>query len=156
VTAPGATWLDYRLVERERMPLAMGGFGQEVRDALKARAEHLFSEGLAHRQGPHIVPQRALLATLRRRELDTAGARLSAETGLPYTPVAGCEKIAGTYRQRLTLTSGRYAVIDDGAGFALVAWTPALEQHRGRDVSGVVKENGGIEWNFARKRGVEI
>jgi hypothetical protein len=30
VTAPGATWLDYRLVERERMPLATGGFGQEV------------------------------------------------------------------------------------------------------------------------------
>ncbi len=25
VTAPGAIWLDYRLVERERMPLAMGG-----------------------------------------------------------------------------------------------------------------------------------
>jgi Protein of unknown function (DUF3363) len=41
VTAPGATWLDYRLVERERMPLAKGGFGQEVRDALAARAEHL-------------------------------------------------------------------------------------------------------------------
>jgi hypothetical protein len=32
VTAPGATWLDYRLVERVWMPLAMGGFGQEVRD----------------------------------------------------------------------------------------------------------------------------
>jgi hypothetical protein len=26
----GSTWLDYRLVEREQMPLAMGGFGREV------------------------------------------------------------------------------------------------------------------------------
>ena len=38
--APGATWLDYRLVERERMPLVAGGFGQKARDALTARAEH--------------------------------------------------------------------------------------------------------------------
>jgi hypothetical protein len=83
ITAPGATWLDYRLVERERMPLAMGGFGQEVRDALVvARAEHLAAKGLAHRQGPRTVPQRDLLATLRRREVDAAGARLSAETRL--------------------------------------------------------------------------
>jgi hypothetical protein len=68
VTAPGATWLDYRLVERERMRLAMGGFGQEVRDAVKARAERLVSERLAHRRGSHIVPQPGLLATQRRRE----------------------------------------------------------------------------------------
>jgi hypothetical protein len=51
VTAPGATCLDYRLVERERMPLAIGGFGQEVRDALTARAEHLAAQGLAGHEG---------------------------------------------------------------------------------------------------------
>jgi Protein of unknown function (DUF3363) len=39
--APGATWLDYRLVERERMPLAMTGVGQEVRNAMEARTEHI-------------------------------------------------------------------------------------------------------------------
>jgi hypothetical protein len=156
VTAPGATWLDYRLVERERMPLAMGGFGQEVRDALVARAEHLAAQGLAHRQGPRMVLQRDLLATLRRREVDAAGARLSAETGLPYMPAAGGEMVAGTYRQRLTLTSGRFAMIDNGLGFALVPWTPALDRHLGRHVAGVAKESGGIEWSFGRKRGLEI
>jgi hypothetical protein len=61
-----------------------------------------------------------LLATLRWRELDATGAGLSAETGMPYTPSAGGEKIAGTYRQRLTLTSGRFAMIDGGQDFALV------------------------------------
>ena len=35
ITAPGATWLDHRLVEREPMPLSMGGFGREVRDAMQ-------------------------------------------------------------------------------------------------------------------------
>jgi hypothetical protein len=83
VTAPGATWLDCRLVERERMPLAMSGFGQEVRNAMEARAEHLAADGLARRQGPNMVPQRDLLATLRRRELDAVGVRLSNEIGMP-------------------------------------------------------------------------
>jgi hypothetical protein len=105
-----STWLDYRLVERERMPLAMGGFGQEVRDAIAARAEHLVSKGLARRDGARTVPQPGLVATLRRRELDATGARLSAETGMPYAPPADGEKIAGTDRQRLTLTSGCFAM----------------------------------------------
>jgi hypothetical protein len=156
VTAPGATWLDHRLVERERMPLAMGGFGREVRDAMEARAEHLAEQGLARREGPCIVPQRDLLSTLRRRDLDAAGARLSAETGLPYTPTTGGENIAGTYRQRVTLTSGRFAMIDNGLGFALVPWTPALDERFGRHVAGAAKESGGIEWSFGRKRGLEI
>ncbi len=156
VTARGATWLDYRLVEREQMPLAMGGFGREVRDALAARAEHLASEGLARRVGSRIIPQRDLLATLRSRDLDAAAGRLSAETGLPYTPAAGGEMVSGTYRQRLTLTSGRFAMIDNGLGFALVPWTSALDRHLGRHVSGVAKGSGGIEWSFGRKRGLEI
>ena len=131
-------------------------FGQEVRDALAARAEHLAAQGLAHRQGPRTVLQRDLLATLRRREVDAAGARLSGETGLPYMPAAGGEMVAGTYRQRLALTSGRFAMIDNGLCFALVPSTPALDRHLGHHVAGVTKESGGIEWSFARKRGLEI
>jgi type IV secretory pathway VirD2 relaxase len=156
VMAPGATWLDHRLVEREPMPLAAGGFGQEARDAIAARAEHLVAEGLARRQGQHIILQRDLLNTLRRRELDAAGAKLSGETGLPYEPAAAGDHVAGTYRQRLALTSGRFAMIDNGLGFALVPWTPTLEKHLGRHVSGIARDGGGIEWGFGRKRGLEI
>jgi Protein of unknown function (DUF3363) len=82
--------------------------------------------------------------------------RLSAETGLPYMPAASGEMIAGTYRKRLTLTSGRFAMIDNGLGFALVPWTPTLERHLGRHVAGVTKDSGGIEWSFGRKRSLEI
>ena len=156
VTAPGATWLDYRLVERVRMPLAMSGFGQEVRNAMEARAEHLAADGLARRQGPNIIPQRDLLATLRRRELDAAAAALSAESAMPYTPAAGGEMVAGTFRQRLTLSSGRFAMIDNGLGFALVPWTSVLDRHLGRHVAGVARESGGIDWCFGRKRRLEI
>jgi hypothetical protein len=47
-------------------------------------------------------------------------------------------------------------MIDGGQGFTLVPWKPTLEQHRGCEVSGVVKESGGVEWDFGHKRGLEI
>ncbi|SDJ69211.1 MULTISPECIES: relaxase/mobilization nuclease domain-containing protein [Bradyrhizobium] len=152
VTARGATWLDHRLVERDPMPLAMGGFGRETRDAMEARTEHLIQEGLARRQGQRIILQRDLLNTLRRRELDEVAARVSADTGLPHVKAASGEHVAGTYRQRLTLASGRFAMIDGGLGFQLAPWSPELEKKLGQHVTGVVKDGGGIEWGFGRKR----
>lgn len=56
-----------------------------MRDALAVRAKHLAAEGLAPRVDTRIIPQRDLLAALRSRDPAAAG-RLSAETGLPYTP----------------------------------------------------------------------
>jgi hypothetical protein len=49
---------------------------------------------------------------------------------------AGVGAIAGTCRQRLTLTSGRFAMIDNGLGIALVPWAPAIESDLGRHVVG--------------------
>ena len=103
------------------------------------------------RQGPGIVPQPDLLATLRRRELDAVGARLSNEVGMPYAPPAAGELVAGTFRQRLTLSSGRFAMIDNGLGFALVPWTPVLDRYLAHHITGVGKESGGIDWTFGRK-----
>jgi hypothetical protein len=152
VTAPGATWLDHRLVEREPIPLSMGGFGKEVREAMTARAEHLADAGFASRQGQRIVFQRDLLATLRRRGLDAIGAKLSAEMGSPYLQSNAGENVAGTYRRSLTLTSGRFAMIDNGLGFQLVPWSPPLEKRLGRHVAGIVKDGGGIDWSLERMK----
>jgi Protein of unknown function (DUF3363) len=91
-----------------------------------------------------------------RHDFDGAVARLSAETGLPHTPAVSGEFVAGIYRQSLTLTSGQFAVIDNGLGFALVPWTAELDKRLGRHVSGVAMESGGVEWSFGRKRGLEI
>ena len=49
---------------------------------MDARVDHLVEEGLARRQGQRIVFARDLLDTLRRRELEEAASKLSAETGL--------------------------------------------------------------------------
>jgi hypothetical protein len=156
ITAEGATWLDHRLVETVPTPLAMSGFGRETRDALQSRAEHLADLGLARRQGQRIILQRDLLKTLRQRELDTAGARLSASSGLPHlTPSAG-EPISGTYRQRLVLASGRMAKIDNGLGFYPVPWSRELDRKLGQQVAGLAKAGGGIEWQLGRKRGLGL
>jgi len=155
VRAPGATWLDRRNLSAEGRDLG-GGFGAQVRDAMEARAEHLADEGLAQRRGQRIIFARNLLDTLKRRELDAAAAKLSAEIGLPHTPSRTGDYVMGTVRQRLTLASGRYAMIDNALGFQLVPWSPSLEKQIGRHVSGVARDDGGIDWDFGRKRGLGL
>ena len=71
---------------------------------------------------------------------------------MPYLQSAAGENVAGTYRRSLTLTSGRFAMIDNGLGFQLVPWSAPLEKQLGRHVAGVMKDGGGIDWGFGRKR----
>jgi hypothetical protein len=155
VAAPGATWIDRQLLAKEAT-LSGSGFGAEVREAMDRRLEHLAGEGLVHRQGQRVIFARDMLSTLRERDLTAAAARLSAEAGLTYRPSVEGEHIAGVYRQRLTLSSGRFAMIDNGLGFQLVPWRPALEQQLGRQVSGVMASRGNVDWSFGRKRGLGL
>jgi type IV secretory pathway VirD2 relaxase len=151
VGANGATWLDRQLLAHE--PTAGGrGFGAEVRDAMEHRIDHLAGGGLARRNGQRAVFARDLISTLRRRELDAAAAKLADDTGLTHRPSGDGEYVAGTFRHRVVLASGRFAMIDDGLGFQLVPWRPALEQHLGQHVSGIVMPNGGVAWSFGRRR----
>ena len=150
VTARGATWLDRQILGRD--PVASGsGFGAEVREAKDRRVDHLVEEGLARRQGQRIIFARGLLETLRRRELVQVSSKLAAETDLPHRPSAEGEHVGGIYRQRITLASGRFAMIDDGLGFQLVPWRPALERRLGQHISGTMTERG-VDWDFGRSR----
>jgi type IV secretory pathway VirD2 relaxase len=155
ITVPGATWIDRQLLARDPA-VGSAGFGAEVRDAMERRIDYLAGEGLAQRQGQRAIFAQDLINTLRRRELDDAVATLSAETGLEHRPSAEGEHVSGVYRQRVTLASGRFAMIDDGLGFQLVPWRPALEQRAGQRVSGVMLPGGGVEWSFGRKKGLGI
>jgi type IV secretory pathway VirD2 relaxase len=155
VAAPGATWIDRQLIAKESA-LSGGGFGAEVRDAMDRRIDHLVERDLARRQGQRVVFARDLINTLRRGEIDAAAARLSTDTGLAYRPSAEGEHVMGIYRQRVTLASGRFAMIDDGMGFQLVPWRPTLERRLGQQVSGTVTLGGGIDWGFQRKHGLGL
>lgn len=154
VSAHGATWLDRHLVARQPAAVSVGGFGAEVRAAMNTRADYLVREGLARRQGERLVLMRNLIETLRRQDINDAATKLSAETGVPYRHAAAGDHISGTYRQRLSLASGRFAMIDDGLGFTLVPWTPSLDRHLRREVFGAARADGGVDWSFGRKRGL--
>jgi type IV secretory pathway VirD2 relaxase len=156
VGADGATWVDRLALAKDRQPLSHGGFGAEVRDALRKRAAHLVEQGLATQHGERVAFRPGLLKTLSQRELDAATKTLADETGLPVRESGEGESVAGIYRQRLDLASGRFAMIDDGMGFELVPWKPQLEKHLGQTVSGTMTAGGGIDWTLGRKRGLSI
>ena len=154
VSATGATWLDRQAIARDPVPLGGGGFGAEVRQAMDRRAEHLVSQGLAERQARGVSFSLGLIDTLRQREVEALGEKLATETGRQFTKAATGEYVAGTYRQRFALASGRFAMIDDGLGFQLVPWSPSLERQIGQHVSGVSRGTGGVDWSFGRNRGL--
>jgi len=149
----GATWLDRALIEGASPSPA--GFGAEVRAALDERRSFLLEEGLATRRGQRLILARDLLATLRAREVGQAAARIAADTGLEHRPVPDGGSVRGIYRRSVMLTSGRFAMLDDGIGFSLVPWKPVLEQRLGQTVSGISR-GGTISWNLSRQRGLGL
>ena len=156
VTASGVTWLDRQAVSRDPVALSDAGFGVEVRQAMKRRAEHLIEEGQAERQGSRVVFARRLLDRLRDREVGALAEKIAAETGMSYDRADTGDHVMGTYRRCFALASGRFAMIDDGLGFRLVPWTPSLDRQLGQHVSGTSRGDGGVDWSFGRKRGLGL
>lgn len=155
VTAPGATWLDRQLLART--PLATGnGFGAEMRQAMEARVDRLEAQGLARREGQRIVLAGGLIDTLRARDIDQAAARIAARTGLVHAPSAAGDTVSGIYRERVALSSGRFAMIDAGLGFQLVPWRPALERHLGQHVTGRMTPARTVDWALGRDRSIGL
>jgi type IV secretory pathway VirD2 relaxase len=155
VVAEGASWLDRRLISREPLELSNAGFGAEVRAALDRRTDALATQGLARKDANQVTFSRNLIGSLRNRELDRVGRSLASETGLAHLPTAAGEPVSGIYRRRLSLASGRFAMIDNGLGFQLVPWTPSIERELGRQVNGIAGP-GGVDWNFGRRRDLSL
>jgi hypothetical protein len=150
--ALGATWLDQQLVGGVA-DTGGGGFAGEVREALRQRGEFLVAQGLAERRAQGLVFARNLLATLRKREIESTARGIAQETGLTYRPTADGEPVAGIYRRSLQLTSGRFAMLDDGVGFSLVPWKPVVEQRLGQSLTVVIRAHG-ASWELGRQLGV--
>jgi hypothetical protein len=152
VKSDGATWLDRRLVGRDKSPLAMSGFGVEVRDALDRRADELLRQGHASRTVDGAWRPRAnLILTLQQQEVERAGRELAAERGLAFAPVQEGQTVRGKLLGSTQLASGRFAMIDNGLGFSLVPWRPVLENKIGREVMGMMRGED-ISWQFSRTR----
>ncbi|MBL8699447.1 MAG: DUF3363 domain-containing protein [Alphaproteobacteria bacterium] len=148
--ADAATWLDRELVSSEPSAVREAGLGREVRTALAQRQQWLVEQGLAERREDGVVYRRNLLAVLRRRELSRSAAALSSELGLDFAEAGAGRRIEGSYRRRVDLVSGRFAVIAGQREFTLVPWRPELERHRDRAIGGRM-----VGDDFALDRGRE-
>ncbi len=153
VRAIGATWLDRNLITESGT--ANQGFGAQVRDAMRSRADFLTEQGLAGRRGLRVVLARNLLATLRDRELADVGKKLQDQTGQKHRPLQDGQQVGGVYRQSIQLTSGRFALLDNGMGFSLVPWRPVLEKRLGQEISGSVR-GVTMSWVVRARRGPSI
>jgi type IV secretory pathway VirD2 relaxase len=152
IGADGSTWLDRELVGETRTTIAEAGFGREVREALARRRQWLIEQDFARQEQNRVVYRANMLGLLRRRELARVGAQLSSELGLSYAEAKPGDRIAGVYRQRLDLASGRFAIIEKSREFTLVPWRPVLERNLGKRVSGILRGDS-ISWTLGRQRG---
>lgn len=153
----GATWLDRELVARERTPLAAHGFGRDVSAALERRKLALVDMGYAHDTGSGTIrAPKDLIARLRGSEVERVGRNLANERGRTWEAATPGKPISGTLVGSAQLTSGRFAMIDDGMGFSLVPWRSELEQRMGQHISGIATRGGGIEWTLGRSLGLGI
>jgi hypothetical protein len=153
----GVTWLDRELAVRERTILADEGFGREVKAALEKRKRSLVDMGYAADVGDgRVSAPKDLIRRLEAADIDRAGRALAAERGREWQPAVPSNHVSGRLVGATQLASGRFAMIDDGLGFSLVPWRPALEQHIGRQISGIAMPGGDVDWSFGRKLGLGL
>lgn len=151
VGADAETWLDRELVAEAPSSVRDTGFGREVKGALAQRRQWLIEQGLAEERQDQVVYRANLLAILRRRELTRVAAQISGELGLPYAEAGDTKRIEGTYRRRLDLVSGRFAVIERARDFTLVPWRPVLDRNLGKTVAGTARR-ANISWGLQARR----
>src|SRR5581483_4113211 len=116
--------------------------------AISGRARRLVEMGLATVKDGKIRVPVDTVATLERREIERVGHQMARERGLTYMPANAGEYVSG----RLT----GVAMLVNGLGFQLVPWLPMLEKHIGRHISGLQRDDGGIEWTLGRNRGLSL
>jgi hypothetical protein len=158
----GATWLDRELVSRQRVALAGEGFGQAVKAALEKRKQALANLGHVTDLGDgHVRAPRDLIQRLEAADVERTGKALATARGLRWRPTVPGNTITGQLVGSTQLSSGRFAMIetlsgDGGLGFSLVPWQPVLDKRIGQHISGIGMPGGGIDWSFARSRGLQL
>ncbi len=158
----GATWLDRELVSRQRMVLADEGFGQQVKAALDQRRQALASMGYVSDLGDgRLGPPPDLIQRLEAVDIERTGRALAAERGSQWRPIGPGHPVSGQLVGSAQISSGRFAMIessadDGGLGLSLVPWLPVLDKRIGQQISGIAMSGGGVDWSFARSRGLGV
>lgn len=157
VTSDGATWIDRQLVSRNRVALVTYGFGAEVGQAFEARKEELVRQGHATRTPEGgVIARRDLLRALQQTEVERVGSELAAQRGLPFRTAEPGESVRGKFTGTVQLASGKFAMVEHALEFQLVPWRPVIENQLAREVAGVMRDGGGIEWKVGRSLGIGL
>ena len=129
------------------------------RGRLRADVHHAWTDGRIisleghspSRQTPRHLHRSDLIDL---RQADRPAAKARDETGLAAFWIPAGEYVSGTVRQRLTLSSGRFAMIDDGLGFQLV---PGPSSNASSvNVAGVARAGAASNGAIGRKRDLGI
>ncbi len=148
IHADGATWLDRRLAAAGSAPARDAGFGKEIAEASAARIAWLGERGLLDADGR--VTQ-AVVATLAQRELMAACAQQARLLGAPCQVAIDGDRVTGMLREKLSLVSGDFAMVERVHDFVLVPWRDVLGARLNKQVSGVL-QRGEVNWSFGRTR----
>jgi type IV secretory pathway VirD2 relaxase len=153
----GATWLDRTMIGGRRETMPHSGFGGDVRTAWEARKRALTEMGYARNLGGgKFHAPSDLIAQLEQAEVNRAGRKFAAERGLDWQPTGIGDRVSGKLVGQAQLSSGRFAMIDNGLGFQLVPWNDALDKRLGQQISGIAMSGGGIDWTLGRSRGLGL
>jgi len=95
------------------------------------------------------------LVSPERRELTRSGTEMAAARDVPFRMAAPGETARGTYSETVQLASGRYALVENAQEFTLVPWRPVIERSLGREVIGLITDDG-TSWQIGRDRGVSL
>jgi uncharacterized protein DUF3363 len=112
--------------------------------------------GLATTKAGNIHIPVSTVAALERQEVERVGRQMAKERGLTYVPPNAGACVSGRLAGIASLVSGRFAMIENALGFQLVPWQPTLEKRIGQHISGLQRDDGGIEWTFGRNRGLSL
>ena len=128
-----------------------------MKAALDKRKQTLVDRGHIPDLGDgHVRAPKDLIQRLEAADIERTGKALAAERGRQWQPTVPGNYVSGQLVGSTQLSSGRFAMIDDGLGFSLVPWRPTLEQHIGRHISGIAMPGGGVDWSFVRSRGLGL
>jgi len=128
----------------------------EKRKQTLVKMNHVTDLGAGNIRAP-----RDLIQRLEATAIERAGKALAAERGLQWRPTVPGDYISGQLVGSTQLSGGRFAMIesfsgDGGLGFSLVPWQPALDKRIGQHISGIAMPGGGVDWSFARSRGLGL
>jgi type IV secretory pathway VirD2 relaxase len=138
----GLTWIDTG---------ANGLGGERLERARKARLGFLREKGWLPAFADQ--PDAGLLDRLRRMELSRVTNAIASASGRILAQLATGDRFEGQFEKVVDLGQGRYAVIGNAKGFALVPWRPEIERHRGREM--VFRQTvRGVSWTIGNERGM--